>query len=59
MTENSNRVAVVTGGARVRVRAVAEALAADNIAHFLADISSDRRESTQAELAAAGIRCST
>jgi NAD(P)-dependent dehydrogenase (short-subunit alcohol dehydrogenase family) len=54
---DSKRVALITGAARGLGRAVAEALAADDVALFLVDVLADRLERTRAELAERGYRC--
>lgn len=58
MTEQK-KVALVTGSARGLGKAVAEGLAADNVALFLVDVLEDRLEESRAQLAAAGATVQT
>lgn len=58
MSEPDNRrVALVTGAARGLGRAIAEAIAQDDVRLMLVDVLADRLEATRAELAAAGATC--
>ena len=54
MSEDVQRVALVTGAARGLGRAIAAVLAAQGVALMLVDVLSDRLEQARAELAAEG-----
>lgn len=55
--ETPQRVALVTGAARGLGRAIAAALAAEDVALMLVDVLADRLEQTRTELSADGATC--
>ena len=57
--KTDNRVALVTGSARGLGKAIAEALAAQDVTLVLVDILAERLEATAAELRTGGARCTT
>jgi len=59
MSTTTQRVALVTGAARGLGKAIAEALAEQDVALMLVDVLADRLEQTRSELEATGARCVT